>query len=242
MDANRADLVVLQVHSADDYATPWGDARLALYQVGGYPTTWMDGSLRRLGQHPPATYTADFEALHAPATDVTLVAEAELIGGATWRVSARVGVETGGAARFMGVHIVQALDHYPAGAHHRNCFMQAAPLQTVMLEPGQFQDIVVLLTFDAVSLARPEDIRIIAWAQDLGAAAPLPVHQAAMISYPFPPPCPADVNGDGAVSSQDFFDFLVDLFAATPGADFNADGAVNSQDFFDFLAAFFGGC
>jgi len=52
--------------------------------------------------------------------------------------------------------------------------------------------------------------------------------------------CPADWNGDAAVNSQDFFDYLGDFFAGN--ADFNTDGLTNSQDFFDFLTAFFAGC
>jgi len=55
-------------------------------------------------------------------------------------------------------------------------------------------------------------------------------------------PCPADFNADGAVNSQDFFDFLNQFFALSMNSDFNRDGAVNSQDFFDFLNAFFAGC
>ncbi len=54
--------------------------------------------------------------------------------------------------------------------------------------------------------------------------------------------CEADVNGDGAVNSQDFFDFLSLFFAGDSRADFNHSGAVTSQDFFDYLAAFFAGC
>ncbi|MBC7773220.1 MAG: choice-of-anchor C family protein [Pyrinomonadaceae bacterium] len=53
-------------------------------------------------------------------------------------------------------------------------------------------------------------------------------------------PCPADVNGSGSVTSQDFFDFIAAFFAGN--ADFNHDGETTSQDFFNFIAAFFTGC
>ncbi|MGE3109011.1 MAG: FG-GAP-like repeat-containing protein [Phycisphaerales bacterium] len=55
-------------------------------------------------------------------------------------------------------------------------------------------------------------------------------------------PCPAEFNHDGAVNTQDFFDFLAALFTLQPAADVNRDGVVNSQDFFDYLGAFFAGC
>ena len=51
------------------------------------------------------------------------------------------------------------------------------------------------------------------------------------------PACPCNWNGDDAVNSQDFFDFLDGFFASD--ADFNGDDVTNSQDFFDFLECFF---
>lgn len=54
---------------------------------------------------------------------------------------------------------------------------------------------------------------------------------------PPPPICPCDWNHDGALNSQDFFNFLVDFFGNN--ADFNGDMQTTSQDFFDFLSCFF---
>jgi hypothetical protein len=54
--------------------------------------------------------------------------------------------------------------------------------------------------------------------------------------------CAADFNADGALNSQDFFDFLAAFFDERAEADFNQDTVVNSQDFFEFLTAFFTGC
>lgn len=54
--------------------------------------------------------------------------------------------------------------------------------------------------------------------------------------------CPADFNGDDAVSVQDIFDFLADYFSLSPWADVNTSGDLTVQDIFDFLAAFFLGC
>lgn len=54
--------------------------------------------------------------------------------------------------------------------------------------------------------------------------------------------CPPDVNADGVLNSQDFFDFLQAFLMQMPTADFNADDFIDSQDYFDFVNAFFRGC
>jgi hypothetical protein len=54
--------------------------------------------------------------------------------------------------------------------------------------------------------------------------------------------CPVDLDGDGAVTVQDFLGYL-QLFAAGAGrADLNQDGTINIQDFLAFLSAFSAGC
>lgn len=54
--------------------------------------------------------------------------------------------------------------------------------------------------------------------------------------------CPADINGSGAVTVQDVFDFLALFFDNDAVADFNRSGGVSVQDVFDFVGAFFAGC
>ncbi len=54
--------------------------------------------------------------------------------------------------------------------------------------------------------------------------------------------CPADYNGDGALTVQDIFDFLAGWFSGNPAADFNGAGGLGVSDIFDFLAAWFAGC
>ncbi len=61
--------------------------------------------------------------------------------------------------------------------------------------------------------------------------------------------CPADLSpppdGDGAVNTNDFFQFLTYYQAQDPAADFSpagGDGNINTNDFFAFLAAYQVGC
>ncbi|MCC5786974.1 MAG: hypothetical protein JJU33_09770 [Phycisphaerales bacterium] len=56
------------------------------------------------------------------------------------------------------------------------------------------------------------------------------------------PGCPPDINGDGVVDADDFFEFLSLFAAGDLRADFNNDGVIDADDFFAFLAAFAAGC
>ncbi|HMN40918.1 MAG TPA: PQQ-binding-like beta-propeller repeat protein [Phycisphaerales bacterium] len=55
------------------------------------------------------------------------------------------------------------------------------------------------------------------------------------------PACAADFNGDGALATQDIFDFLNAWLAGSPSADFSG-GGLAVRDIFDFLDAWLAGC
>ena len=46
--------------------------------------------------------------------------------------------------------------------------------------------------------------------------------------------CPCDLDADGEVTSDDYFEFLVGFIAGD--GDYNGDGQTNSDDFFEFIA------
>ncbi|MCC5785262.1 MAG: hypothetical protein JJU33_01020 [Phycisphaerales bacterium] len=54
--------------------------------------------------------------------------------------------------------------------------------------------------------------------------------------------CAPDINGDGVVDADDFFEFLSLFAAGDARADFNGDGVIDADDFFAFLSAFAAGC
>ncbi len=91
------------------------------------------------------------------------------------------------------------------------------------------------ITPDYVETGLPHSLGPILTAQ--GAASWAFIQQHLM-----PEACSADINGDGAVTSQDFFIFLGAFFGQRAAADIDGDGVVTSQDYFEFLTLFFDGC
>jgi hypothetical protein len=54
--------------------------------------------------------------------------------------------------------------------------------------------------------------------------------------------CPADLNDDGLVNTQDFLVFLNAWATGDPLADWNEDGTVNTHDFIAYLNDWAAGC
>jgi len=57
-----------------------------------------------------------------------------------------------------------------------------------------------------------------------------------------PPPCPADLDGDGSITGRDFWLFVKYYYRRDSRADINGDGRVNYHDFYAFFEAYFRGC
>lgn len=185
---NYPDFVVVEYHCYDAYATTWGDARALFYDVEGtgYPWFAYDGLF---DAWPIGTYESNLVQRLAVPTDVTLALSGVELAADTWEFTAEVCVEAGGVGKNMRIYMVQALDKYPTSpTYSRNTFQQAAATEDVTVAAGACVDVVRTFTFDATSMANPEDIAVMAWAQQPLPGIPAEVHQAAQIKWPFVEP------------------------------------------------------
>ncbi len=189
----------MQIHHGDNYATTWGNARGSFYtDFSAYPTSYFDGTLRREGAFPYATYLADYNARRAVATDVVVSLSAMQVSGQTFTVTATVCIEEGGTAKTMKVYIVQVLDHWPTVVtYSRNGFKQAAYTlgqePVITLQPGECQQVTTQLTFDNDSWTNQDDIKLIAWAQENQSSSPptnrADIYNATIMGWPFLSDC-----------------------------------------------------
>jgi hypothetical protein len=243
MDANPGRFIFIQTHASDSFATTWGNQRMSYYNVPGFPTTWMDGTLGRVGQYPATTYQNDFNNRRNIATDVTMSLTADHVSGSTFDVAVNVGIEASGTAKTMRVHIVQVLDHAPVGSHYRNCFVQNAPLQTVTLQPGGSTTLNATFTLTGTSwtpLTNRDEVKIIAFAQANNAAGPAAVYQCGQLVWR--DLMPTDLNGNGSVDLTDLAIILANYGATAEASpeegDIDGDSDVDLQDLSELLAHF----
>jgi len=243
IDDYPGQIAAFQIHVADNYAIPWGEGtRANFYGVWAVPTVEVDARLEHIGattvQETYNEYLAMVQQRWNTPTKVSIALGGESLGGNDYQISARVGLDASGVAKTVRVHMVEVLDHYPAGVRHRNCLMQHPAYQVIDLVPGASQVISWTITLTGPSVADPNNVKIIAWAEQPVGSAPGNVYQATVMDWPFTPlsHAPGDVDGDGDVDLNDLTALLVayGTCAGDPGwnsyADFNDDGCVTLDD------------
>jgi len=182
---NYPRFVVVEYHQQDAYAKPWGEARGEFYNIWALGIPWFayDGLW---DAWPIDTYETKLQQRLTVPTDVTLELSGAELAADTWEFTAEVCVEAGGIDKTMRIYMVQALDKYPpAYSYSRNTFQQAAATEDVTVAAGACVEVVRDFTFDALSMASPDDIRVMAWAQQPLDGIPAEVHQAAQLAWPF---------------------------------------------------------
>lgn len=204
-------LALVEIHILDNYVTDWAQQRAEFYDATGTPMVWFDGTVVVAGAtsfpYTYMTYLTRYNQRRAVPTDVTLSVTAEQLSGPTFTLRARVGVEAGGTGKTLRAYMVAVLAHWPPiPADSHNAFRTAATTADVTLLPGEIAVVERELTFDEIAWAAPEDIRIIAWAQEPQGSAspsdPATVYQAAVLPWPFP----LDCNANGVADPQDIAD------------------------------------
>jgi len=248
-------VAVLQIHVSDCCDIPWGMDRFYSYpNHASLPNVWFDGVLQKLGadQNVYDVYLSMYNARQSVPTDVTVEVGATQVAGPTYQFQVRVSLAPAGVPKTVRVYLVQALDHYPAGGHHRNCLMAAADTQDITLQPGQSQIIERSMTFDSTSWSQPGNIRAFAWAQVPGSSGVREVYQARQAFWPFGPLPPlyqvGDMNCDGSVGFGDINPFVLAMVNPQqyaiqyPGCpmeyvgDINGDGQFGFADINPFVA------
>jgi hypothetical protein len=237
----------LQVHVSDSYTLSWGTQRFSSYpNSGSIPNVWFDGTVQHVGAGPGSynTYYNTYVNRRNDATDVSVELYAEQVSGPTWKFSAVVCLDPTGTAKTVRVYIVRALDHFPNGAHYRNCLREAASTQDVALQPGDCVTVERTMTFAALDWGQQANLRAMAWAQVPLSSGNREIHNSDRIEWPFPAP-PAEWElGDMDCSGgpADFGDINVFVLALSNPGSYAAtypdcdmmNGDVDGNGAFDF--------
>jgi hypothetical protein len=189
---------LVEYHISDSYSTTWGTNRFSsFYGANSYPLVWFDGITSVLGAgsvaQAEAAYRAKITQRRAVATNVSITVTGVQQSGSTFIIRAHVCVEPG-LTRSMRLYMAAVLDHYPTSPNYsRNTFRQATTTQDVTLSSGQCYLFTRTVTFDSISWAQPQNIRVLVWAQTPNATAPAEVFNSAVLTWPFGPDC--NLNG-----------------------------------------------
>jgi thiol-disulfide isomerase/thioredoxin len=236
--------LAIQIHSLDDYETPFGDTLASFYQVFSLPDTWFDGTDQMSGdfgsddQNNYDGFLAMYQARVDLPTPILLDLSVTPAGGQTYTVNVDVELESSADPMRVNVYVADCLYGYPDYPDNRahNTLRQGFEIQSVDLTPGQTATVQQDVTFDGTSWANQDDIRILAWVQEPALEPPAEVYQSASIAYPFGgTDCPGDVDGDGDVDQSDL-GLLLAAYEIDGGGDLDGDGDTDQSDLGILLA------
>lgn len=261
MENYPGEIAAIQLQGANPYLHRWVIERKDFYNFYGYPELWFNGAVNLVGAYPTddQTYTwyrSSFLNERSEPTDVTIEIGATPLVGQTYRVWVRATVDPDGTAKTARIHLVVAVDRYPYATDSRYRNSVRNPdwgSVDVSLVPGESTLVTTDVTFDSLAWSRPDDIRLVAWAQKPFSSGPADVYNAGIVSWPLPTMFqPGDMNCDGAIDFGDINPFVTALSSesayddAYPDclwlhADCDGDGDVTFADINPFVALLSGG-
>lgn len=232
--------VSLMIHT-QGWPTAWGNERRTFYIIQYVPTAEFDGWYEYIGG-PANVYDiyhqAYLDCLARP-TDVVIDLAVFKIATNRIKVVAQVGVEPGGVAKNMRVHMVLALDNWPPGyGWIRDTVKEGQNKGDFAVSPGAFVELTQEFTLDADCLAQPDDVKVVVFAQESAANKPAQVHNTQFAKGPFGFR-KGDLNCDGNVDFADINPFVLALTnpaayqTAFPDCDIK-NGDINGDDLVDF--------
>lgn len=235
-------VVAIQQHVSDAYECQWNWDRWYYYDGYYIPRVQVDGLLGLVG-YSQANYDALVGHMNdrlAVPTDVTIELYGEVLRDQAYKATVVLGLEAGGEAKTVRLHLFNVLWNYPssADARYNNCVREGWELGDFALTPGETVTVEKTFNFDDVSWGLQEDIRIGAYAHDPVTPPPYvaEIYQAEMVAWPLSPPgCKGDVNNDEVVNIDDVFDVLSHWGEGAGQYDVNNDGTVDIDDLFDVL-------
>jgi hypothetical protein len=237
------DLALMQLHISDNFANSYTNSRDSFYNVTAIPTVIVEGQTKVVGWST-GNWTIINNAVNqrlATPTDCTIESWATQVDPNTFQVEGRVTLEPGGTPRNVNLYVVQVLDYYPSGSHHRNCARQAFVSNSVSLalgEPVEYSFTMHLASPDETNI---QNVKVITLLQK-PSSFPAETYQSHVMKYPFPTGgVEGDLDGDGCVGQADL-GILLAAYGQNDGGDLDGDGQTGQADLGILLANYGQGC